>query len=230
MKNRFFIFNGINSFNKGIILKNHPIITKPKLRDDGIVIDGRNGKLYYADKIYDSYTRTLECAIITDDYDIRDIISWLNGSGEMIFSDEPDKFYKVNIINQIDFTNIADKIHEFPLIVDIQPFAYSLEENTIEVTENTTIQIENSTVNVKPKIKIYGTGDVTLNINNKSQIIYNIDEYIELDSELEIAYKDYQNKNPLVYGEYFELNPGDNYIDFLGDVTKIEIKYRDTYL
>lgn len=230
MKNRYFIFNDIKSSEKGIILKNHPLITSPPLRDDSIVIEGRSGSLHYNKEIYDTFVRTLECAIIDIDTDIRSISSWLKGDGKLILSNEPDKYYNVNIINQIDFTNIANQLHEFPLVIEFQPFAYSIQEKKISITTDANIVIKDSNTNIFPKIKVYGTGNVTLTINNKSQILNNIDSYIELDSELEVAYKDFSNKNFSVYGDYLFLKPGSNDVSFLGEVTKIEFTYRDTFI
>lgn len=230
MKERYFIFNGINSLEKKIILKEHPIITSPQLRDDGIVIDGRSGKLHYDQEIYDSFVRTLECTIIDPSIDIRSISSWLKGFGKIIFSNELDKFYKVNIVNQIDFTNIADRIHEFPLTLEFEPFAYEIAETLIELTNESGFEIRNSNTSIYPKIKVFGSGDVSLNINNQSIIIYNIEDYIELDCELELAYKDTENKNQSIYGEYLKLIPGKNEISYTGKVDKIEITYRGTYI
>lgn len=230
MKERYFIFNGINSLEKKIILKEHPIITSPQLRDDGIVIDGRSGKLHYDQEIYDSFVRTLECTIIDHSIDIRSISSWLKGFGKIIFSNELDKFYKVNIVNQIDFTNIADRIHEFPLTLEFEPFAYEITETLIELTNESGFEIRNSNTSIYPKIKVFGSGDVSLNINNQSIIIYNIEDYIELDCELELAYKDTENKNQSIYGEYLKLIPGKNEISYTGKVDKIEITYRGTYI
>lgn len=230
MSERYFIFNNVKSLDKKIILKDKPVITSPQLRDNGIVIEGRSGKLYYNEKIYDSFVRTIECTILDSSIDVREISSWLKGEGKIIFSHELDKFYKVNIINQIDFTNIANQINEFPLVLEFEPFAYDVEETLIELTEISDIEIKNANTDIFPKIKIYATGDVTLNINDKSQIIYDVEEFIELDSQLEIAYKDTTNKNQFIYGEYLKLTPGINKISFIGQVDKIEIIYRGTYI
>lgn len=229
-KNRYFIFNDINSFSKGVILKSHPIITSPALRGEAVIIEGRSGSLHYNQKVYDTFIRTIECILIDPNTDIREISKWLKGEGKLIFSNELDKFYKVNIINQIDFTNIADKIHVFPLIVEFQPFAYSVEEKNVTITESKEIIIPKSTATIYPKIKVYGNGNGTITFNNKSQVLYDITEYIELDSELEIAYKKYENKNSSVYGEYLTLEPGKNEISLLGNIDKIEITYRETYI
>lgn len=230
MKNRFFIFNDINSLSKGIILKEHPIITSPALRDDGIVVEGRSGTLHYNKKVYDSFIQTLECDLIDSSINIREVSSWLKGPGKIIFSNELDKFYHVNILNQIDFTNIANKVHSFPLVIEFQPFAYSVTETTLEITENQEFTILESNEVILPKIKVYGTGDITITINNQSQILYDINEFIELDSQLEIAYKNLENKNDSVEGEYLTLVPGNNKVSFLGTVVKIEIIYRENYV
>lgn len=112
----------------------------------------------------------------------------------------------------------------------MQPFAYSTTEFKINLTEPGTININESTTNIYPYYKIEGSGKVTITINNKSQIIYNVDEYIELDAEIEEAYKDNENQNSNVLGEFLTLQQGNNVIEWIGNVTNFQIKYRETFL
>ena len=120
--------------------------------------------------------------------------------------------------------------YEFPIEIELQPFAYSIEEIEHNISEPTDIYITQSTTQIRPYFKIYGSGQATLTINNKSQIIKNIDEYIELDSKIEEAYKENENLNSSVNGEFLNLIPGENKISWIGDITNIKIKYRETYV
>ena len=57
--------------------------------------------------------------------------------------------------------------------------------------------------------------------------ISELDEYVMLDSELQDAYKDTQNKNSTISAAAFPvLEPGENTIRWDGDVTGVEITPR----
>ena len=80
-----------------------------------------------------------------------------------------------------------------------------------------------------PYIKLTGTGEVKLTINNKICTVTIDDEYIELDSELQNAYKGVKNKNDKMNGEFPILIPGNNKIQITGNAT-MQIKYRKAYI
>lgn len=72
--------------------------------------------------------------------------------------------------------------------------------------------------------EIYGSGNVTLYINNRAHGFKNIDGYIEVDSENMNAYKgDTLQNNKMLVGAFPKLAAGDNNISWAGNVTKIEI-------
>ena len=80
----------------------------------------------------------------------------------------------------------------------------------------------------KPYLKIYGSGDGILVIQNsegnKLWEITDIDEYIEIDSEEMNCFKNTELKNSCVSGDGFpELVSGNNSISFEGGITRIEI-------
>lgn len=227
----YFIFNGVSSKDKGIIITKMPPISKPERRVNKIIIPGKNGCLYEDEKVYETIVIQIECAIISEDYNIREIMKWLEGEGKLILSTSPYCYYNANIINKIDYTDIARQIHEFPLQIELQPIAHSVKQKEINLTEADDIYIMESTYNIKPYIKAVGNGDITININNKTLILKNVDEYIELDSNTEEAYKGNLNKNNCVYSEEFlELTPGKNFISWIGNVSNIQIKYEEAYL
>ena len=80
-----------------------------------------------------------------------------------------------------------------------------------------------------PYIKITGSGEIDLTINGNTMII-KPDEYVELDCELQIAYKGEKSENDKIYGAFFSLVPGRNTISIFGEYSELEIKYRKMYL
>ena len=226
----YFIFNDINSIDENIIIRKMPVLQKAMKRIEKISIPGQNGSMYIDEDAYETKLIQIECSII-EDTDISRINKWLNGSGKLILSSYPNRFFKANIVNSIDFTSIVNKIHEFPLEIELHPISYGLEEKTINITKETEITITESTYSIKPYIKVFGSGKITLTVNNKNIILNNVDKYIELDCDLEEAYKDTINCNNKIYCDEFpELNPGENHVSWIGNVSSVQINYREAFI
>ena len=72
-------------------------------------------------------------------------------------------------------------------------------------------------------MKIYGSGNVTLYINNRAHGFKNIDGYIEVDRENMNAYKgDTLQNNKMLVGSFPKRAAGDNNISWGGNVTNID--------
>lgn len=225
----YFIWNNINSIDKHIIVNELPPITRASKRIDEKEIPGRSGKLYIDDDVYDTFVYQIKCTL-GPEANIRDITNWLNGIGKLIISIEEDKYYEGIIKNQIDFTKVLHVFYEFPIEIELQPFAYSIKEIEHNFKQASKIYISQSTTDICPYIKLEGNGQVRLMINDKTQIINNIDGYIELDSKIEEAYKNNESKNSSVNGAFLKLKPGENSISWVGTITNLKIKYRETYV
>lgn len=93
--------------------------------------------------------------------------------------------------------------------------------------DSASLSITNPTVfESRPDIKLYGSGAVVIMIQpqGRGMMISNLDEYIEIDSELMNCFKDTVLKNDTVKGAEFPvLKPGACTINCTGDVTRIEI-------
>lgn len=225
----YFIWNGVNSIEKKIIVNELPPTTRAAKRIIENEIPGRSGKVFFDDNTYDTFVYQIACTLAPG-FDVRDVSNWLSGTGKLTISLEPGKFYEGIIINQIDFKKVMHVFREFAIEFELQPFAYSVDEMEHNFIVPGTIYITQSTTDILPYIKVEGNGAVTISINNKSQIINDIDGYIELNSQLEEAYKDNVSKNSNVNGEFLKLNIGENNISWTGNVTNVKIKYRETYL
>lgn len=103
-------------------------------------------------------------------------------------------------------------------------------ENTVDVTYES---LENGCIynptefTALPLIRVYGTAAGTLTVGNTVVKIKSITEYVDLDCELQDAFKGITNCNGNVYAPDFPtLPPGGTGISFSGGITKIEIKPR----
>lgn len=220
----YFIYNGIDSRMMDIIVTAMPPTIRAAQRVESVTVPGRDGSLHETDGSYDNYTKTMECAIKNREK-LDDIAAWLTGSGEIIFSSEPDKVYRVTISNTISIAQMMRTFQKFQVSFDTYPFKYSVNrfDEALEL-EKSAIILGKGTVYSQPVITVYGSGTVTLTINGADYPLSNVDGYVTINSEIEECYKGNLNRNNIFSADEFpRLQPGENIISWTGDVEKIEI-------
>lgn len=229
-----FTFKGINSSNiEGIVVNSLPPITKAAKRTSKTQIDGKDGDIIEF-LGYEAYDKEVEITILQDT-DIDTLINWLNGSGKLILSNESDKYYEAEIIEQIDFSRIV-KYEPIAIKFHVQPYKYSVSEQTtiLEITTETSLEVTNSGfIESKPIITLYGSGIIELLINNSSIFTINIDDdSVTIDAIKEDAYKESILKNRQMNGDFenIRLQSGVNTISWVGELNKIEVEAKSRWL
>lgn len=128
----YIIINGTNSNTiNGLGINELPPISKPPLRVQTEEIDGRDGDIS-TNLGYGAYDKTISIGLFGTGYDINDVISFFNGEGTVVFSNEPNKYYKYKIINQIDYEALL-KFKSATITFHCQPFKYPLTETPLEI-------------------------------------------------------------------------------------------------
>lgn len=226
--------NGQNSNEiTGLLIQTLPPISQPKIRANIEEIDGRDGDIIT--KLgYSSYNKEITIGLFGN-YNVDDVIAYFtnNQSGKVIFSNESDKYYNYQTLEQIDFERLI-RFKTATVTMHIQPFKYSTSETEeiFEITNQTSINITNSGNYIsKPLITITGSGTINLSLNNIQQFVIDLGEtstQIALDIVNMNAYNPTTNAfmNRLVTGDYdkFALNIGENTISWSGTITEIKIK------
>jgi len=165
------ILNGKSSgLLQGLIIQSLPPIKKPKIRTSIEEIDGRDGDI--VTKLgYSAYDKTFTIGL-SYNYNIDDIISYFNSEGTVIFSNEPDKYYKYQILDEIDFERLI-RFKTANVTMHVQPFKYSNIETTKKFTitnqllsfNDYTKTLNGITVNAaNGNIRISGTGSAATEI------------------------------------------------------------------
>lgn len=148
--------NGINSNTiEGLLIQNLPPISKPLMRTQIEEIDGRDGDVIT--KLgFSAYNKEITIGLFGD-FDINQIIQYFTSQGTVVFSNEPDKYYYYQIIDQIDFERLI-RYRTATVTMHCQPFKYSTTEGT-QVFDNSSnlLTIPNSTTT---------TNGVTVTANN----------------------------------------------------------------
>lgn len=227
----YITLNGKNSNEiNGLLIQELPPISKPQIRTEVEEIDGRDGdivtKLGFA-----AYDKEFTVGLYKD-FDINAIIAYFNSEGTVVFSNEPDRYYNYQIIDQIDFERLV-RYRTATVRMHCQPFKYSTEERTRSSTSlaDKTFSITNSgNIYSKPAVTVYGTGTINLSLNGKQLFVIELgetDNYLTIDADKLEAYQDTTETlmNRSVDGDYnnLKLEVGRNTFTWSGELTKIEV-------
>ena len=227
----YFLWKEQSSEDYGIVVSEYPNITRPKERVKQITIPGRSGVLILPEgdlPVYEPSLRTVQCWV-RPDADIERICAWLQGSGSVVFGNEPDRSYDARIINAIDFTIILRrrKYRSFAVPFQCQPFKrlYPPAEEITITASGTTIS-NPGTVSAWSKITVYGSGTITLNTYSGAVVLNSISNGIVLDWEAQecTSLDGGTLLNEKVEGDPQYLPPGNSTITWTGTVTRAVIQ------
>lgn len=130
----YIVLNGINSTTvKGLLIQALPPISKPLMRTSVETIDGRDGDILTR-LGYSAYDKEISIGL-HGDFDVDDAIKYFDSEGDVIFSNEPDKYYKYQILEQIDFERLI-RFRTAKVKFHVQPFKYSDVDRVIEYNSN----------------------------------------------------------------------------------------------
>ena len=229
-----FTWNGTSCLNKGIVLQTAPEIVKPEERVSHVVIPGRAGELTIAEgtDIYNSYIQTLTM-IAEDPAKLAEAEKWLRGDGYVTFSVQPTLKQRARVINAVNFTKLSHNLNRWSGDVQFycDPLKEQITEEAVEVTSSGTTVSNPGDVVSRPRIKITGSGTITLTAGGKTLTLTGVESGWYVDSDLQWVTDG--NGTPLqgVYtGEFPVFNPGNNTMQFTGSVTKLTIEGRWRYL
>ena len=217
----------------GLIITDIPPISKPKMKTTITKIDGRDGDII-EELGYESYTKSISIGL-TRNYDIDEVMKYFTGEGELIISDEPDKVYKSQIIEKIDYERLI-RFKTAVVKFYTQPYKYLKDEKSIslEINNESSLKVNNVGLEKsKPKITLEGTGTIEIALNGSNLFKYTFPENetkVVVDSLEEEAYLDNVLKNRNMLGTFPILEVGENTISWYGSLSKITIEPKSRWL
>lgn len=227
----FIIFNNINSYEDlGLRIIRRPNIPSPIQNKTTKEVPGRDGLLYevlggYKDIVIQIEFNFIDRTNLKEKF--RQVKAWINEieDDKLIFSDDIEWFYKVVDINlNGDFETILKQKGLFKIDFTCRAYQYMIDgNNPIFMPNNSTLY--NYYLSSKPLIKITGHGTVNVSINNHKFTVP-VSDYVYVDSELELAYRDKNNYFNIKNGKFPILQKGANTITYSSNVTKFEITPR----
>lgn len=233
MRNYIILNNQNSNEITGLLIQTLPPISQPRIRANIEEIDGRDGDIIT--KLgYGAYNKSISIGLYGD-YDVDQVIAYFtnNQSGKVTFSNEIDKYYNYEILEQIDFDRLI-RFKTATVTMHIQPFKYSNVETakTFTITSQTSINITNNGNYIsKPLITITGSGTINLSLNNEQLFVIDLGD-TSTSIVLDIANMNAYNPtnqvfmNRAVTGDYnnLDLKVGKNTISWTGTITQIQIQ------
>lgn len=226
-------FNNERSLYLNLFLENYPSIPIANEEYEEIQVEGRSGSLIINKGTYPDKKIHFTFTILspTIEIDFERVYEWLTEieDNRLVFG-RNDRCYKVK---KVIFGNIQKEfrtIGEFDVTFLCEPFTQDLDKIVHEITTSG-FKI-NYTGNAPGDniIKIYGTGNIQLTINGETIQINNVNNYVEIDSDLlQVRNKDKTSKDNDTSGDFILLEKGINIISYTGAVTKIVVEYTTKY-
>lgn len=225
-----FYWKNISSDEMGIVVSKTPAISKGKRNIEKISIPGRSGFLSFDHGTYESFIISVECHFNKGEHSQDEMLAWLDGFGKLSFDNV--RQWDAVIINSISLEKVIGLYRSFLIQFECQPIAEEITENIFVVTSSpATLSITGATTEMEPIIEITGTGELQVSINKKIFYLYGIEGKYILDSKWKVITdtNGFNASNKMLY-EFPVLLPGNNEIEYLGNISEFKIRYMRKFL
>lgn len=225
-------FNTNTSLDMHIYLEKYPSIPVANEDYEEVLVEGRSGSLIINKGTYPDKKIPLTFTLLHKDIYVKfdEIYEWLtNIVDNRLVCSRKDRCYRVK---KVLFGNIEKEfrtIGEFEVIFICEPFSEDLDQTIYEITTNNFKFNYDGNAPADTLIKIYGSGNVQLTIDNETMQINNVTDYVEIDSNLiQVRNQDGTSKDDDL-GDFILLEKGEHTISYTGTVTKIILEYTTKY-
>lgn len=234
----WFEFKGVRNTTMGVLMQGMPVRPHPAERGEYVQVARRSGYLWVPDDSFDNVIVRLP--LVTGvTFDVDAINAWLTGEDDLRFSDEPTRVYRARITKEFSRANKLSRFtaQEFTPSFDCFPFRYKYLSNPNDDDKSfaTSAHPTGYTINhpgtvlSEPRLRIEGSGNFTIWVNEEQLDFTGISGGVVVDSEAQectnLAGTALLNLKADI-DEYPLLYPGDNLITWSGAVTNIAVKPR----
>jgi len=207
-----------------------PKIPTAKKKIEFIEVDGRENGALTKEKGYEDVDFTVEFNLLEDENIkplLRQIKAWIMSAKIVSFTDDY-VYRKIKSVEIGDIDNEIEEYGKFEVIFKADPYEYAIEQ-PITITNPVTI-INQGTLHSLPKLTIYGTGNITIQINGISFQVKDVNPFVIVDSDLMECYYNTTPMNNKMVGKFPTFKEGENTIAWTGSVSKIDIETRWRYI
>lgn len=240
----YFLFNGVNSDELGLMVTSPPVRPTWKLESTEFTLAGRSSKYVQMSKTYDMQTMTIETFL--DDISpesLQKLYLTFQGQGKLWLSLSPAEYLEV-IAHPPDIKSVAYLAGECKLKFTVKPFARAVNPTILEInTQNSYKPVNNAgTFFSEPEISFisFANQDIKISVNGADFIVTHpecctFDSTIFIDCEEQIVY--FQRPEGTLHtcmqyttGDFPLLHTGENYISYSGAVKDFKINVKERFL
>lgn len=234
---KHFTFNGIESSEFGVFLEKEPEIVIGNVRAETQTVIGSAKVLHFTegDDAMDPIAISMDCCLANADEDtITQVCAWLRGSGDLITEYDEDHYYRSAMItNQIPLARVFRATRGYTFTVELEAEAHRYHYPPVSARTITAAGWLNNpgTAPAEPLIRLNGSGDVSLMIGDSTLEIDGITDYVMIDCETQMVYREDVNLGASVtrLGEWPKIPVGGCNISWSGSVSSLVItpRWRD---
>lgn len=220
-----FIFNGKSSNELNLYCEDEQFLgISPSIYEE-MSIDGKDGSdLNFIN--YQNYEKNITL-YLRDPSKIDEVKCFLRGKGTFIYNNRKTLAY---FLDEIDIDSLFDKAFKIKTKFVRHPFWYKIDEEYTKVNKEI---INEGNIYCRPFIKLVGTGNIDLSINNV-RFTYHFDEdnEVEIDcNEMTEKYNGISKSRNIDIGfKYPILYPGKNELLIHSGNAEIYVKRKDAWL
>ena len=224
-----FLYNGKKSQDFNLVLSGEDTWKKSMPDVERKQIPGRNGDLLLSNHRYNNVDITYHVGIKRDfDTNFTAFMNFLlkePGYHRLEDSYHPD-YYRMAVLDKEVSPQMNTLNHSgiFDLTFSCMPQQYLKSGERLQVLTGSGTVFNPTMYDAKPLLRIYGQGRLT--IGNEQVVVTENDSFIDLDCELEDAFRDTVNMNQyleLSSGDFPVLPPGNTSINFGSGITRVEL-------
>lgn len=229
----YIILDGISSEEVGLYVDTPPLPPMALRKYSMFETEELGQSLTLGHDFFEDITLTISCFVF--DYgkniDINAVYAWLRGKQKLQTSIYNDWYYYIKQIPAVLPSYSGKGLYKLDISFVCSPYRYNVNNNVITVERPETMIEVGGSYYARPIYKIYGTGEITLIVNDDimhALTIYDVSEYVVVDCEKMMVHKDgvwQKNKGIL---PFFDV--GTNVVNFTGNVEKIEITKNERWV
>ena len=123
-----FTFNGVSAESMGLYVLPYTRPFKAEQRVVQTYVQGRSGTYDYTDDSFANGVISIPCVYFgsTAPETIRQVATWLHGTGQLIFDDSPDLYYRASLWDSVD---LAEMFYEKQITLQFTVFPFAFSQN-----------------------------------------------------------------------------------------------------
>lgn len=227
-----FTYNGVSTLDFGLIIAAPPRITAPQRDEETLDVPGSDGVLRIDHGRYKAVTKSYEISFDRKkrrevEWHARGIKAWLlSGRGDYVLSDTYDRDYfrVASFGGPLDMENVMQWGGRATIAFQCHPYKYSYSGQFRVCVGRLKTIVNAEMFESLPHIRIRGSGNCELYLNNTTIKVADVSDYVDIDSEAKQVFKGTTLMNSkTIMGDFPVFVPGENHMDWNSNVTSVEI-------